>query len=233
MRILLRNDGPVAENVKKGLLAGAFQAKQLGVGKVTLIVGKKGTFASSYGPALGEAWAKKLAKGQVVTCDGIKVRLESLGTLNFNAGRILVALHISEEDMAAVDDLTGKTAIIYVPNTAAEGEAWRKKWNATVLGEKPTPNEPDLPQEVVQRLQALTGQRNLANGFTDPRELGPTKQMFKELTAAGQPIRPAEMEIWAVRNGWSAKQAQQLRKLAAKYVPLNARLGGTPLGRNG
>lgn len=218
MRILLRNHGPVAENVKKGLAAGAFQASQSGVGEVTLIVVNKGSFVSSYGPALGEAWAKKLAKGQAVTYEGVRVRLESLGTLSFNAGRILVALHISEKDMATVDDLTGKMSIVYVPWEPAAGEAWRHKWDAAVLGENPAPKEPDLPPKVVQRLQALTGQRNLANGFTDPRELGPTKQMFNDLKAADLPIRPVEMEIWAVRNGWSAKQAQQLRELAHNYV---------------
>ena len=219
-RVLFSNAGHVPENVKKVLYGGAFQAKQAGVEAMTLIVTNKGTFANTYGGALGEPFAKKIQKGELPKIDGIKVRLESLRTLRFSAGSILVALHIAGDDMPIVDDLWEKKCIVYLPLTQVEGEAWQQKWNAFVLGANPQPaaREPNLPPQVVMRLKALTSQRNLANGFTDQRELEPTKKMLEELKAGGEAIRPVEIETWAARHGWSAKQAQELRNLAAKYV---------------
>jgi hypothetical protein len=126
MGILLRNDGAAAGKIKKGIRVGVFQAKQSKASEVTLIVGKKGTFVSNYGPILGEAWAQKLAKDEAVTYKGVRVRLESIGTLTYDEGKNLVALHISEDDMIVVNDLAGRrvssTCPVLLPRARHGGE---------------------------------------------------------------------------------------------------------------
>jgi hypothetical protein len=126
--------------------------------------------------------------------------------------------YLDAKGMKKVDGLPGVETIVFVPWLRDEGDNWQRMWNAKVLGENIPATARDLDPEVVRRLDRLTTSINLSTGLHHPSDEGRAKQTFAELREQRKAIKPAEIEIWAVRNRWSPTHAAELRQLAQKYV---------------
>jgi len=134
-RFLLPNAGANLKNTQVAIALGIAECEKLGVQDFTVAVGTKENFESTeIGKLLGNT-AKNLAKGDAVAVDsqGHKVKLESVATIQkLQAPRVVIALHLSADDIQKIEDLP-IDVLIFVPWSEAEGNTWAAKWAAETV----------------------------------------------------------------------------------------------------
>ncbi len=69
---------------------------------------------------------------------------------------------------------------------------------------------------VEKGLYAMTIGTNLSTGLSYPSDMNRAKEMFVRLHKAGETLLAAEIGSWAKRNGWQAKDADDLGVLGEK-----------------
>lgn len=219
-RILVRNHGPVTDNVIKAFAAAFAQATANSATTIHLIVPSKAAFSTTViADALGEKATKELLKGNMVAIkNGVVFKLESADTLrNSTAIRIALAAYLGARDLRAVDSLGGLQSVVFLPWHSDDGEGWQQSWSAEVLGEKCPEAKLNLNADLEEKLKSLTMIINRSTGLSHPSDLKTAKQMFESLVADGVPVEPREVKIWALRNGWRPDHAEDLYDLAIKY----------------
>lgn len=218
-RILVRNHGPIKENVIKAMAAAFSEAKANGINTIHLIVPAKSAFSGNVvSEVLGDGATKELLKGNMVAVkEGISLKLESPDTLrNSTAVRIALAAYLGTRDIRIADGLSNLQSIIFLPWISEEGEGWQQNWNAKVVGEQLPENELNLHPELEQKLKNLTGHINRSTGLGHPLDLKAAKEMFSFLVANSIPFEPSKIRSWALRNGWRPDFAEDLYELAAR-----------------
>jgi hypothetical protein len=219
-RFCLPNAGADLKNTQMAIALGIRECEKLGIQNFTVVVGTKKNFESTaIGKLLGNT-AKKLAKGDAVEVDsqGHKVQLESVATIQkLRPARVVIALNLSGDDIQKLDDLL-IDVLIFVPWSKTEGDTWATKWAAETLGVPNAVHTIDLTPAVVEALKNLTSSVNLSTGLQHSLDKGHAKKCFADLQDAGSVWNPAEIEKWAVQNGWKAVHAEALASLSARYL---------------
>jgi hypothetical protein len=133
-RILLPNAGPNLRNTQMATAIGIAECEKLGIQDFTVVVATTQNFESTeIGKLLGKS-AEKLAKGEAIEVDsaGHKVQLGSVATIQQSPARVVIALHLTAEEMQKLDDLL-IDVLIFVPWSETEGQTWADKWAAETL----------------------------------------------------------------------------------------------------
>jgi len=191
------------------------------ISRVTLVVPKKGGWENTLvGEALGARVAKALLKGEAVPLikGGPAMTLESPQTFrNSVSPGLIVGAHISEADMAKIDDCWDAAAILYMPWTEAEGRAWQATWKPETIGPS-TWTEPTsaLSAPVKEALEKLTRNINLGSGLGHPSDKTLAVKTIGRLRAEGHALDPAEIKRWALRHAWSSHAASDLEAIVKK-----------------
>lgn len=69
---------------------------------------------------------------------------------------------------------------------------------------------------VTKGLEAITSRTNLSTGLSHSNDMNAAKEMFLLLHEAGEILISEEIESYAVSNGWSAKDANELAQLGGQ-----------------
>lgn len=216
-RILVRNHGPIKENVIKAIAAALAAAHKENEKIIHLIVPAKSAFSGTViSEAIGDNATKELLKGNTVSIkNGISIKLESADTLkNSVSVRIALAAYLGARDLRVADSLSNLKCIVFLPWISEDGEGWQQSWNAQVLGEKQPEKKLHLHPELDKQLQNLTGHINLSTGLSHPADKKDAKEMLDFLNANSIPYEPKDIRIWALRNGWRPDFAEDLVELA-------------------
>lgn len=67
-------------------------------------------------------------------------------------------------------------------------------------------------------LRVLTNSVNLSTGLSHPSDWDHAVHMFRELRRRGHALDGAEIETWAIANGWSARHANEVGQLAREIA---------------
>lgn len=195
------------------------------VARVTLVVPKKqgwdhSVVAKAVVKFLGQATAKALLKGAEVPLGqaGLTLTLESQATFSASfAPGLIVGAHISDGEMAKIDDAPNDNAILYIPWTEVEGRRWQATWQPETIGPS-TWKAPAaaLPNDVEDALMQLTQSINLGTGLNHPSGKALARSVIARLQKAGHSLDPAEIKRWALRHSWSSGAAAELETIAKK-----------------
>ena len=220
-RFHIPNMGPDTANIPKGFALGLRLCEEFGSNELTLVVPSKGNLSSIVvGKFLGEPASKRLMAGETVTLGGnVHIRCECPKTLKKRSEPdVVLAFYISSDDLNVIDSLHGTHAAIFVPWLDADGVAWQRTWNAEVPGQPVVETAPALDPTVEAGLRSLTNHVNLSTGLSHPSDMRDAKKLFTDLRASRTTYDPAEIRVWAVRNGWRPDDADELMQLATRYL---------------
>ena len=220
-RIHIPNMGPDTSNIPKAIALGLKLCEEVEASELTLVMPSKGNLSTTVvGEFLGEAASKRLMAGETVTVRGsVSLWCESAKTLKKRGEPdVVLAFYISLDDLNVVDSLRGTHAAIYVPWLDADGMTWQRTWNAEVLGQPKVETAPALDPRVEAGLHLLTSHVNLSTGLSHPSDKRDAKKLFTDLKSSQVTYDPAEIRVWAVRNGWRPDDADELMQLSARYV---------------
>jgi hypothetical protein len=154
-RILVRNHGPIEENVVKALAAAIKVARQADVKVIHLIVPAKSSFDGTVvSDVLGNKITASLLNDKIVTIkDNISIKLESAETVkNSMSVRVALATYLGARDLRIIDGLGNVKAIVFLPWVCEDGEGWQQSWGAEVFGEKLKESPLDLHPELEKNL---------------------------------------------------------------------------------
>jgi hypothetical protein len=220
-RFLVENNGPNIEAFKTAL-AGALQFSSAnGINKITLVVSTKGTFSSTViGEFFGAQVSKILCKGDAVDLGGgVSLNLETPRDVasHKNYG-VVMGIYLSKNDMGVVDTIRSAKGIVYLPWLEEEGKTWLSVWSPIIWGNSSWTVAPlSLPTQAEQSLTSLSRGINLSTGLAHPSDKEAAKRMFSKLKSDGHYIAPEDIRLWAIKNGWESRHADDLGKLASKY----------------
>jgi hypothetical protein len=220
-RFHIPNMGPEESNIPKAFGFAVKLCQDLGVSDLTLVVPKKGGLSHTViGKFLGDAPSQQLMSGKKLPLKpGLSLVCESPQTLKKrNDPDVVLAFYISPSDLNVIDALTRTKAAIFVPWLDADGVAWQKTWNAQVPGAIIGEHRLGLPVTVEAGLRTLTNRVNLSTGLSHPSDKQHAKKVFSDLRAQSVIYDPADVRIWAVRNGWRPDDADELAQLAIRYL---------------
>ena len=144
---------------------------------------------------------------------------------------VVVALWPSEQDLLKIDQLIGLEALCVVPWNESDIATWRDARQALDLsGHAATPNPPAIADLAVRRaMEDLTHLVNLETGLDNPSDKTAAVSAFRILKTHGHSWEPAEIQAWAMANGWSGGGARQLAECAAGVLAGKAyRVGSDP-----
>ena len=220
-RFLIENYGPNVDAFKMALAEAIKFSRLNGISQITLVISAKGGFPGTIiGEFFGDRISKLLCKGGVVDLGhGISMNLEIPRNLSShkNFGTLL-ATYLSEEDMSIIDALRTVQAVVYLPWHEEEGKKWLACWNPVIWGNSSWIIKPlTFTQDIEEALSRLTKVINLSTGLAHPSDKEFAKRMFLKLKNEGHQVEPEDVKFWAIKNGWQARHAKELEKLATKY----------------
>lgn len=220
-RIHIPNMGPDKSKISTAIAIGVRECKNAGTSDLMLITPLKNNLDSIVvGEFLGMDVSKRLMKGDKIPIanSGAFLSHHSVSTiLKCASPKIALVFYVSTEDIKKLDDLMFE-CIIFVPWLDKDGKDWAQKWNAETHGDPTINSEIDLPSEVSTALVNLKACVNLSTGLAHPSDKEHAKRKFSELRSAGIKWDPAEVEKWAVRNGWKTADAEELSTLSRRYT---------------
>lgn len=220
-RIHIPNMGPDKSKISTAIAIGVRECKNSGTRDLSLITPLKNNLDSIVvGEFFGVDVSKRLMKGEKIPIghSGLSISHYSVSTiLKCAAKKIGLVFYVSNEDIKKIDDLMFE-CLIFVPWFDKDGEDWARKWNAETHGEPISVSQVNLPKEATTALLNLTVCVNLSTGLGHPSDKEHAKRKFAELRAAGVKWDPAEVERWAVRNGWKTADAEELSTLSRRYT---------------
>lgn len=190
-------------------------------GEPVIVSPTKGQYSSSdLAEALGDAAADALARGRPAHApDGRPIRGETQQTfkhmLNWRGGPVLV-LWPDAKALIEIDRDPRTQAICVVPWTYDEVETWARGRRATDLTSPSNEPRPSIGDPVVAvAMASLTMRVNLSTGLLHSSDKAAAVEAFRILARARKQWDPAEIEAWALDNGWSGRGAAELREVAA------------------
>lgn len=171
--------------------------------------------------AKGQAWNHKSFRiNHLVMKGSSKKEFKTDESYDF-----VIALFLSPKDMIKVASATTK-GILYLPSGEEEGRNWQACWEPEVYGDSTWNARPyEYPKGAKEGLEKLFKNKklNLASGLTHPLDEGAAQKALAPLKRANQSDElPDELReiashaifAWARREGWPAKAAEKLMKMA-------------------
>lgn len=220
-RYLVPSEGPNTKSIDIAIKAAVKKAREIDCEHVHIITSvKKGLETNVVGKYLGRDVAMALSKGDGVPIKGLGISLvhDSVSTACRNSSALIgVALHVSIKNIEKLENV-GFVYLVYVPWLNDEGIHWAQKWDVQAHGSIIQGAEVELTADVIAELQGLTKAINLSTGLAHPSDKERAVTLFKKLKSKKVTWVPEEVDKWAVRNGWSVRDATELTDLSRKYL---------------
>lgn len=197
------------------------------VSDVVLLVHTKRQFdqtaLSSY---VGKRNAAALSKGNSVgLSNGATLRLCTLRTVSQrHDGSVVVAFFADDQLLDATDDLDGLGGIVAVPDRPEGADTWAMRWGAIVHGKENQQTQKLIDDGVVEAaLRNIVSNVNPSTGIGHPRDKELANENLRILRANGHKLDGAAIRSWAIQQGWTSSNAEELAKLAAKIGELKTK----------
>lgn len=138
-------------------------------------------------------------------------------TREWSGGPVLAAWP-SREKLGEIADDPRTRALCVIPWVKGEVDGWATAAKPEILGPASSPQpESSLDPVVVEGLKTLTDSVNLGNNLAGSLDHRDAVAVLRTLKDGGYRLPPDPMYSWALANGWHARGAERLRKLAADF----------------
>ncbi len=129
-------------------------------------------------------------------------------------GPILV-IYGGQPLLDAVDAITGKASVLYIPWGEGDFAAWAQTWGATQLGDQAEKiqEEPTNGAAFIA-LKSLTDGVNLSTGIVHPSDREAAIRTLETLFHKNAGVTPEAIRQQLVRLGWQPKDAAEVKKVA-------------------
>lgn len=172
--------------------------------------------------SLGKAGAQ-LYRDRQAYVDGVTISLVTTrgGSLGAHAHGPFLAVW-ADDGMIAKVERVSPPAICAIPWSDTDLGVWKAAWSpadpraGAAAGPAPTIANP----VVRMAMEGLTIRVNLSSALAHPSDKRAAGSMLKTLISGHEPFEPAEIQAWAVANGWKLEDAKRLAEMA------HALLGG-------
>jgi len=213
-RYITYSEGPDEDALKEALNKAIELCVSLKHNTVIIHVPTIGSLNGIIKDVLGEALVKKLSKDKSIVINSIKFLLNTKSIkINNWTEDIILSIHPTSEMFDNLNDLNKAKAIVVVPWTEEERDAWIKTWNLEIIGEHEIEIETAGIDTILEKaLSILTGMVNLSSSLTHPSDKDKTIQLLQVLKKKGIDLNPDNIKIWALRNGWNSNAASKLYK---------------------
>jgi hypothetical protein len=166
--------------------------------------------------ALGAVGAR-LYRDRQAYVNGVTISLVTTrgGSLGTHARGSFLAVW-ADDDMVAKVEQVSPSAICAIPWSDRDLNVWKAAWSpgdpraGTPAGAAPTISNP------VARvaMEGLTIRVNLSSALSHPSDKMAAGSTLKTLVSGGEQFEPAEIQAWAVANGWKQDDAKRLAEMA-------------------
>lgn len=131
-------------------------------------------------------------------------------------GGPVLAAWPDEKSLAKIDEDSRVQGLCVIPWLYEWVEPWATGRRALdLLAPDDVPEAPAISDPVVREaVKSLTISVNLSTGLSHPSDKAAAVDTFRALKRAGIGWDPAEIEPWAIANGWTAEDARSLRSVA-------------------
>lgn len=144
----------------------------------------------------------------------LAVNTERLEIINWTED-IVLSLYPTSRMIDNLNDLMRAKAIVVVPWIDSERDEWIKTWNPEIIGgARENVGTLELDPKLERALVALTNMINLSTGLTHSSDRESAIQLLRILHQNRIRLKPDNMRIWALQNGWNSNGANQLRDYA-------------------
>lgn len=149
---------------------------------------------------------------------------------DWHGGPVLAAWP-TRQKLGEIADDPRTAALCVVPWAKGEVDAWAAAESPELLGPAAVTESTALDPAVVEGLKTLTAMVNMGNNLAGSLDRRDAVAVLRTLKDGGYRLSPDAIYSWAISNEWSARGAERLRELAAKFEagkrpPLK---GGYPL----
>lgn len=132
---------------------------------------------------------------------------------------IVLSLYPTSKMTDNLNDLKRAKAIVVVPWIDKEREMWIKTWNPKIIGGEEVEIENlKVDPRLERALSALTGIINVSTGLTHSSDRESAIQLLQILHRNGIHLKPGNMKIWALQNGWTSDGANDLQDIAQRIL---------------
>lgn len=191
---------------------------------VVIFIPSKGQIRhTSLETVLGEKVAKDLHKGNEVKLhSNISLRAETVQTFKRTSKRdIVIAVYADQKMMDQLDGMPSLHTIIAVPHLPDALDDWVKTWSPSIPGEQPSKVQHIINDAIIESaLSSLTNSINLSHTILNPRDKEHADNTIRILRRNRHTEDSSNIRVWAIKNGWHPKAADELEKLWIKIFNL-------------
>lgn len=170
--------------------------------------------------AFSKEFIKDLDTKGSCTIKDITFHLKTPKTINsIHSVDMIIAIYVGGNDLDKIENIRFCQSISYISWLIEEAERWDKIWSPTILGGATIHTLPlELPKAVTDELERLTGRINLSTGLAHPLDKRAATEVFKRLKSQKVIVEHGDIKSWAMQNNWSERHAEQLEKMAERYI---------------
>ncbi len=221
-RFMIENHGGNVEILKYGLNCCLKICEEERLNNLHILVGtnnqlKTGDLSS----VLGRDICNRLFKGRKITSkNNLQISGSGISTFKtYSSFDLVFGLHLCRKAMIFMDSLENTKIIVFLPWNKIDGINWIETWDPIILGSNTwvRTNE-TLSSEAISRLEEMNTLINVSTGLvhTDDRKV--VREVIKDIIYIESSLNPDLICQWAIKNGWSAKNAEELKKQAKKII---------------
>ncbi len=228
-RFLIDAYGPDDDAVRRGVQWLVEYAREHGASNATVLVPGISN-AENLARALGDL-GTRLYKNRQARVDGITIALATTLTLRgYNVGPLLAVW--ANDDMVSKAERVTPPAICAIPWSDTDLSVWKAAWApADLRAGEPAGPPPVITNPVVRvAMEHLTNRVNLSAALSHPSDKSAAVLTLKTLVKGRKQFEPAEIEAWAVANGWRQSDAKRLGEMAQAILDDRRVYGGTACG---
>ncbi|MFJ4088462.1 hypothetical protein [Pseudomonas psychrophila] len=193
---------------------------------VFLVPVKNSLDSGSLKARLGPSMHRALVKGEAVKLPSGKIlRCETLSTLRWLTKRsVVIAVYATQNMMDKIDTLDNLVAVVALPWTATSIDSWQRTWSPQVIGQLAPETQALIVDPVVeQALKSISGVVNRAHNVLHPADVAHAKRILRILRSYNHDEPAENIRLWAIRNGWLPKAAEELEAISQKAFSLGAK----------
>jgi hypothetical protein len=135
---------------------------------------------------------------------------------DWHGGPVLAAWP-TREKLGEIADDPRTAALCVVPWVKGEVDAWAAAESPELLGRAAVNSSAALDPVVVEGLKTLTAMGEHGNNLAGSLDHRDAVAVLRTLKDGGYRLSPDLIYSWAIGNEWSARGAERLRELAAKF----------------
>lgn len=220
-RFLYVNEGPNLDNLCDFIDKSMEQLEGNNYKNIIIYSPTKNSFLDGItSNAFSKEFIKALDKKGSYTIKDITFHLKTSKTINStHSADMIIAIYVGENDLDKIENIRICQSVSYISWLTEEAKRWDKIWSPAILGGSPIHTSPlELPKDVTDELERLTKRINLSTGLAHPLDKKTATEAFERLKSQKIIVAHGDIKSWAMQNNWSARHAEQLEKMAERYI---------------